>query len=161
MRNNNNGGMKSRRVYIDNKPVHFAGRVDNSTVTEFTEYKIAVPPLARMKNIRWSLRERAKASPIYHNKITSAVDGYIEIDGEMGIKVKVIPINNIGKYLFGVPGFKSHIAYETPDENDVVIVKVPTEIIKKCPDVDYLFKTITESPITEEQIKEMIERNAI
>ena len=72
------------------------------------------------------LREVAKKCPIYHQKVETNIEGTSE-NGEK------IPINTVGRWTFGVPGYAGHIvAYAgkiiVPKESP----KEVYELIKFC-----------------------------
>jgi len=75
-------------------------------------------------SLKLVLRETAKKNPLYFEKIQCPVSGRDETGKE-------IPIDTIGKWIFGVPGYMGHIkCYQEENIKISIPAKAPEEVIE-------------------------------
>lgn len=82
-------------------------------------------------NFKLKLREVAKKSPIYHTKISCPICGRDD-------NGKEIPIDTVGRWLFGVSGYMGHIRafdghIEIPVESPALVYNLIKFCIKNFP----------------------------
>ena len=67
--------------------------------------------------LKYHIRHVSKSNPLYFKYITLVPNIETEIE-----------INNIGRWLFGVKGYKGHYGQKVDIENETIIISIPNEI---------------------------------
>ncbi|MFA7070380.1 MAG: hypothetical protein WC144_06025 [Sulfurimonas sp.] len=92
-------------------PSKRASRADNSLV---------IPMLNRYGyGLKIAIRNEAKKLPSYHEPIECEICGRDDSGNE-------IPINTIGRWVFGTPGYMGHAMFDG-GENEKIIIYLPHE----------------------------------